>query len=243
MNLLPKTHSQFKAKAYWDQFFAQARNFEWYGQFSDFKQPLFATLNSLYNLNAKQKNFAVAHLGCGNSRLGEELAKAYPMFELRVDNYDYSEQVIAEMRASEQAKQLAGRVSYEVVDLLKPVPEEVRGRFELVVDKGTLDAILPEDKPDNIASVKENYFCNLRELLRKDKHCCVVVISMLQDFVLRTLLEGFMGDPQFIVTIHERWIPNSEMQPFLVELRYSPEAHAASPVTIHTLNKAASEHV
>jgi hypothetical protein len=33
---------------------------------------------------------------------------------------------------------------------LKPIPEELCNRFEIVLDKGTLDAILPEDRVANI---------------------------------------------------------------------------------------------
>jgi hypothetical protein len=34
--------------------------------------------------------------------------------------------------------------------LLKLIPEELTNRFDLVLDKGTLDAILPEDDKANI---------------------------------------------------------------------------------------------
>ena len=42
------------------------------------------------------------------------------------------------------------RLKYQVCDLLKPIAEDLEGKFDLVLDKGTLDAILPEDKPENI---------------------------------------------------------------------------------------------
>lgn len=48
------------------------------------------------------------------------------------------------MQAKNQAKD---RLKYEVGDLLKPIPQEMAGKYDIVIDKGTLDAILPEDKP------------------------------------------------------------------------------------------------
>ena len=59
------------------------------------------------------------------------------------------------MQAKNQAKD---RLKYEVADLLKPIPQEMVGKYDIVIDKGTLDAILPEDKPDNIKEIQEVYF-------------------------------------------------------------------------------------
>jgi hypothetical protein len=97
MNLLPKNYSQFRKKEYWDSFFHEMqdkRPFDWYGTLDNFKQPLFMVLNDVYKSNNKQKQIKIAHLGCGNSTLPQDLLKSYPMFEFEVNNYDYSEAVI-----------------------------------------------------------------------------------------------------------------------------------------------------
>jgi len=42
---------------------------------------------------------------------------------------------------------LSDKIRYEVCDMLAPLPNTLVGQFDIVVDKGTLDAILPEDLP------------------------------------------------------------------------------------------------
>ena len=79
-------------------------------------------------------------------------------------------------------------VSYEVADLLKPVSKDLVSKFDLVVDKGTLDAMLPEDNEEGAKSVKEGYFRNVLTLMKQNAHTSYVVVSMLQGFVLKTLL-------------------------------------------------------
>lgn len=44
------------------------------------------------------------------------------------------------MQSKNQAKD---KLRYEVGDLLKPIPQEMTARYDIVIDKGTLDAILP----------------------------------------------------------------------------------------------------
>ena len=158
MNLLPKDYSQFKDKQYWDSFFKTLKHkesFEWYGAFPNYRETIFFVLAQLSQQNGKKKEFVIANIGCGNSTLAHDIVAAYPAFLIHVDSYDYSEQVVAEMQAKNQAKD---RLKYEVADLLKPIPQEMVGKYDIVIDKGTLDAILPEDKPDNIKEIQEVYF-------------------------------------------------------------------------------------
>ena len=55
---------------------------------------MFFTLNSIYNRNNKQKSISIAHLGCGNSTLAEEIVQVYQIFDFNILNVDYSEAVI-----------------------------------------------------------------------------------------------------------------------------------------------------
>lgn len=50
----------------------------------------------------------------------------------------------------------------------------------MVLDKGTLDAILPEDKPEDIDEIKKVYFKNAIKMLNPQKHGRYIIISMLQ---------------------------------------------------------------
>lgn len=151
MNILPKQYSQFKEKGYWENFFKQLQQkqkpFDWYGTLESYRNPLFFSLNAIYNLNNKEKRINIAHLGCGNSTLQEDILKAYPVFDFKITNLDYSENVIKEMQQKCEAKKLTEKLEYRVCDLLKEISSDFLGKFEVVIDKGTLDAILPEDKP------------------------------------------------------------------------------------------------
>ena len=66
------------------------------------------------------------------------------------------------------------------------------------------------------------YFRNVEKMLKKNVNGSYVVISMLQEFVLRTLLENFAENFHFKINITECAIPDSQLQPFLVEMVYSP---------------------
>lgn len=60
-------------------------------------------------------------------------------------------------------------------------------------------------------------------MLKVNSHSSYIIISMLQSFILETVLKSFANDNHFSIKIYERWIPDSEVQPFLIEIRRSPE--------------------
>jgi hypothetical protein len=49
----------------------------------------------LSQLNNKSKKFTMANIGCGNSTLADDIVSSYPLFNIGIDSFDYSEQVIA----------------------------------------------------------------------------------------------------------------------------------------------------
>ena len=61
MNILPKKYSEFKQKSYWNNFFNQLKNtsqenFEWYGNYFDFKEQLKKIFKNLIHKNNELKN-------------------------------------------------------------------------------------------------------------------------------------------------------------------------------------------
>lgn len=52
-------------------------------------------------------------------------------------------------------------MEYVVCDLLEPLGERFINKFDLVLDKGTLDAMLPEDSIGSVTKIKESYFPNI----------------------------------------------------------------------------------
>lgn len=45
------------------------------------------------------------------------------------------------------------KLTYKVCDMLQPLPQGLLGKYDLVVDKGTLDAILPEGSEQNMSEI------------------------------------------------------------------------------------------
>jgi len=50
------------------------------------------------------------------------------------------------METRRKLLKLSDKIMYEVCDLLQPVGAEHQNKFNVIVDKGTLDAMLPEDE-------------------------------------------------------------------------------------------------
>ena len=80
---------------------------------------------------------AVLHLGCGTSELGHALHRATGASVL---NADVSSQALALARASAARQGIEDRVAFAQVDA-RALPAAWNGRFKMVIDKGTLDAL------------------------------------------------------------------------------------------------------
>ena len=95
MSFLPYTHSEFQAKEYWDSFFSKrSKAFEWYGEYTD--------LCHVPHKHLKPSS-RVLVVGCGNSKLSEEL---YDAGFQTIDNIDtcISDIVIQQMSAKNRQK-------------------------------------------------------------------------------------------------------------------------------------------
>ena len=85
------------------------------------------------------KNDKILNLGCGNSRLSEELSEEG--YE-DITNIDFSTKVITIME--EKCKAKFPKMSFKVMDVLD-MKEFQTGSFNTVIDKGTLDSVLCGD--------------------------------------------------------------------------------------------------
>lgn len=81
----------------------------------------------------------VLHIGCGNSLVAEHL---YEHHIQKIKNIDFSEKVIKDMNQRTQTKGLTG-LEYEVMDIFNLSYDD--HTFNCVFDKGTLDAVFPEN--------------------------------------------------------------------------------------------------
>jgi 2-polyprenyl-3-methyl-5-hydroxy-6-metoxy-1,4-benzoquinol methylase len=77
------------------------------------------------------------HIGCGNSNLPEEL---FDNNIKNIINVDFSDKTVKEM--AKRAKKLNRlTLEYKVMDIFDMKFDE--NKFDVVLDKGTLDAIFP----------------------------------------------------------------------------------------------------
>ncbi|CAO2631308.1 EEF1A lysine methyltransferase 4 [Lemmus lemmus] len=136
---LPEQNFQYREVQYWDQRYKDATDsgpYEWFGDFASFRALLEPEL-------CPEDRILV--LGCGNSALSYELfLGGFP----NVTSVDYSPVVVAAMQ-----------VRYAHVPSLRWETMDVRaldfpgGSFDVVLEKGTLDALLAGERdPWNVSS-------------------------------------------------------------------------------------------
>uniref|UniRef100_A0A8C2MLE2 Endothelin converting enzyme 2 n=1 Tax=Cricetulus griseus TaxID=10029 RepID=A0A8C2MLE2_CRIGR len=136
---LPERNFQYCQVQYWDQRYKDAAGsgpYEWFGDFASFRALLEPEL-------CPEDRILV--LGCGNSALSYELfLGGFP----NVTSVDYSPVVVAAMQ-----------VRYAHVPSLRWETMDVRaldfpsGSFDVVLEKGTLDALLAGERdPWNVSS-------------------------------------------------------------------------------------------
>lgn len=121
--------AQYGRSNYWDERYTRdPEPFDWYQRWDGIKD----TVNPLLNPNCN-----ILILGCGNSRLGEEL---YDEGHTQLTNIDISGVVVEAMTEKYRDK---SSMSFQQMDCRQlDFPPQ---KFDVVIDKGTLDSILCGD--------------------------------------------------------------------------------------------------
>eukprot|EP00026_Physarum_polycephalum_P003144 Phypoly_transcript_03153.p1 GENE.Phypoly_transcript_03153~~Phypoly_transcript_03153.p1 ORF type:complete len:779 (+),score=240.35 Phypoly_transcript_03153:50-2338(+) len=198
MDLLPKTYAEFRSREYWDSFFRKRKEkeFEWYGDFAHIKAPLTATLST---------NDQILVIGCGNSNLSSNL---YDAGYHEITNIDFSPIVINEMK-KKNAKRL--KMKWEVMDMLQTKYEDAS--FDLVLDKGALDALVSEDT-ESVRDDAQRMFKEIARVLRPGgRYVCV---TLAQEHVLSKLLAFFGAIAWKLRIVRLAATPESPLCPFFV---------------------------
>ncbi|KAF8745471.1 hypothetical protein AX14_008897 [Amanita brunnescens Koide BX004] len=145
----------FGSKDYWNQRYAEESatdaHFDWFKSYAD----LASYLHDLVPLRSSR----ILVLGCGNSTLSEEM---WDDGYQNVVNIDYSSVVIEQMR-QRQASSRPGMQWHEM-DVRDLKFEE--GAFDVVIDKGTMDAMIKGSLWDPPASVVEDCTKEVDEAIR-----------------------------------------------------------------------------
>ncbi|XP_040421069.1 eEF1A lysine and N-terminal methyltransferase [Cygnus olor] len=186
MELLPRGPAEFGSARYWDRFFRQRgrRPFEWYGAFPE----LCPVLRKYVRPRDK-----VLVVGCGNSELSEQMYDTGMCED--IVNIDISDAVICQMQERSASKR--PKMSYVLMDMLQmDFPD---ARFQVVLDKGTLDAILTDDEEATLSKVDRMFAEVSRVLQIGGRYLCV---SLAQAHVLKKAVEYFSQEG-WVVRVHE----------------------------------------
>uniref|UniRef100_A0A0K0DIE8 Bis(5'-adenosyl)-triphosphatase n=1 Tax=Angiostrongylus cantonensis TaxID=6313 RepID=A0A0K0DIE8_ANGCA len=153
MSLLPKTTDEFTDPKFWKHFFETRKApFEWYGDYSI----LGSVLEKYLRLGD-----TVLQIGCGNSRLAEEM---YDNGFRSIHSIDVDSAVIEEQR-------LRNRKRPELLYAKDDATSLSFGDdlFSVVVDKGTLDSLLPPHATAQQTESVRKMFQEVERVLKEGK--------------------------------------------------------------------------
>ncbi|NXX78715.1 MET13 protein, partial [Urocolius indicus] len=186
MALLPRSPAEFGSARYWERFFRQRGNrpFEWYGTFPE----LCPVLHKYVRPRDK-----VLVVGCGNSELSEQMYDTGVCED--IVNIDVSAAAIRQM--SERSGSRRPKMSYLLMDMLHmDFPED---HFQVVLDKGTLDALLTDEEEATLAKVDRMFAEISRVLQVGGRYLCV---SLAQAHVVKKAVEYFSQEG-WVVRVHQ----------------------------------------
>ncbi|ELR51578.1 Methyltransferase-like protein 13, partial [Bos mutus] len=201
MNLLPKSSKEFGSVDYWEKFFQQRgkKAFEWYGTYLE----LCGVLHKYIKPREK-----VLVVGCGNSELSEQL---YDVGYQDIVNIDISEVVIKQMKERNASRR--PRMSFLKMDMTQM--EFPDASFQVVLDKGTLDAVLTDEEEKTLQQVDRMLAEVGRVLQVGGRYLC---ISLAQAHVLKKAV-GHFSREGWMVRVHQ--VASSQDQLLEAEPRFS----------------------
>lgn len=149
MEFLAKDNNEYDKQEYWDDRFETEESFDWFTEYAAFKHLL------LDDIKASDK---ILILGCGNSRLSEDM---YKDGFIHITNMDYSPVVIQKM--CERHQRSCPAMTWDVMDIFDMTYGP--STYDVVLEKGTLDAFMVHEKdPWNLS---ENLEFQLHNVLLK----------------------------------------------------------------------------
>lgn len=200
MNLLPKSAQEFGSADYWEKFFQQRgkQAFEWYGTYLQ----LCGVLHKYIRPREK-----VLVIGCGNSELSEQL---YDVGYQDMVNIDISEVAIKQMKERNASRR--PHMSFLKMDMTQM--EFPDASFQVVLDKGTLDAVLTDEEEKTLQQVDRMLAEVGRVLQVGGRYLC---ISLAQAHVLKKAV-GHFSREGWMVRVHQ--VASGQDQVLEAELRF-----------------------
>ncbi|OII73178.1 SAM dependent methyltransferase [Cryptosporidium ubiquitum] len=220
MELLPNSVEDFTSSEYWSNFFRSYggennRAFEWYGDFEVLRDLL---VESLRTSGRSELYKRILHVGCGNSTLP---AKLYDEGFKDITNIDFSSQVIDLMREKNKSKKGLEWICMDIEkDFGKYVDkEENLGNFDVIIDKGFLDAYLSDNTSKNSSSSKtkaSDYLASSMRLLVPNGRYILVTLG--QEYVAKALTMEFYNKGLDIIVEPLVEIKDSKFLPYYIEI-------------------------
>ncbi|KAF9531682.1 S-adenosyl-L-methionine-dependent methyltransferase [Crepidotus variabilis] len=126
---LPAKNEYYGTKAYWKRYSEEGleESFDWFKSYSE--------LAGLIHELIPDKSSKILMLGCGNSRLSEDM---WEDGYRNITNVDYSNVVIEQMKQRHGV--LRPEMDWQEMDVRNLTFEE--GTFDVAIDKGTMDAMM-----------------------------------------------------------------------------------------------------
>ncbi|KAJ3043765.1 hypothetical protein HDV00_004171 [Rhizophlyctis rosea] len=159
MDLLPEDNERYGTLDYWEERYKKEgeQGFDWFKDFKALAEPLGQLI--------PDKTSKVLHLGCGNSRLSEDM---YTAGWKNTVNVDYSPAVIENMQS--RTKHMP-EMTWTVGDIFHLDAVIPTSTFDVAIDKGTLDALLtkkhdPWDPDPELVEQMKEYMVQVREVLK-----------------------------------------------------------------------------
>lgn len=200
-SLLPGHHEEFRTREYWDRFFRERNEeaFEWYGSFEDVRA-------KIVDETKLKRGEATLVIGCGNSDFSAQL---YDQGFHAIRNLDFSEQVIAEMRAKNQI--LRPEMSWDLGDMTDMKELYADGQFDVVFDKGALDALMSVESDQVLRQAADMFREIDRILSAKGRYLC---ITLAEPYILQSLLSGFVAGTSICWSVGIESLNISKPSPF-----------------------------
>ncbi|OZC10520.1 methyltransferase domain protein [Onchocerca flexuosa] len=185
MSAIPEDADDFQDPEFWKEFYKDSKNaFEWYGDFKTFGRVLSKYLKSTDK---------ILQIGCGSSELASQL---YDSGYRIIDSIDTDEGVIQKQTAENSSSRPELQFSCSSAAKIDASDE----KYNVVLDKGTLDSLLPSACNNMVEDVEKMFAEICRVLTIGGRY---IILTLAQNQVLSTYMSFFLKRKNFIIRVEK----------------------------------------
>mmetsp|Transcript_642 Transcript_642/g.697 ORF Transcript_642/g.697 Transcript_642/m.697 type:complete len:350 (+) Transcript_642:51-1100(+) len=177
------SRQEYADKDFWDDRFAKTKGaFDWYASWDELEEFIAPLLK-------EDGSDEILMVGCGNSKLSSQM---YDANHKKISNIDISEVVIEKMKEQYTDKP---EMTWSVMDALDCTFDN--DRFDIAIDKGTLDALVcGDDRTNGVLLVKE-----MGRQVKKGGH--MVIITHMKPEGRVPIIHAALGEYRWEVDYHK----------------------------------------